>query len=286
LGEFKGMGYEGTVAEYYDKNGPAWFFENVKDIFSKDDFTFINLEGPLTNIPQQVEKQFPIKGDAKNIEILPLGSIEVCNLANNHTLDCGQGGLAETEQLLSSKGIAYCGGTSDYTILEKKGVKIAFLGFDGWWADEWTKNRVASGIKKVKELGAQLAIVQFHWGIEREYIHEYDQEALGRHAIDCGADIVVGGHAHVLQDTEIYKGKLIAYSMGNFSFGANTNPYDKDSIIIQQTFKKEGSGFVYAGTKYIPCRLSSTPYYNDYKPTPYTEQEDILRVLSKLKVTQ
>lgn len=284
LGEFLGMGYDSTFTEYYDKYGPTWAFANVKDIFSKDDVTYVNLEGPLTNFPQTAVKQFPIKGDVRNVNCLTNGSIEVCNLANNHTWDCGQQGLDETERVLQAAGIAYCGGNNPVTYLERKGIKIAFLGLDGWDCGEYTLSINENAIKTAKANGAQLVIVQFHWGTEREYVHEYDQTILAHHAIDHGADIVVGAHPHVLQDTEIYNGKLIAYSMGNFSFGANINPADKDSVIIQQTFVKTSTGFQYGPTKYIPCRISSVSYTNDYKPTPYTEQADIDRVLTKLKL--
>ncbi len=284
LGDFSGMGYAAPVAAYYDKYGPDWFFANVKHIFSQDDFTYVNLEGPLTNIPQQVVKQFPIKGDVRNVNSLVSGNIEVCNLANNHTLDCGQGGLNETEQVLKAHGIAYCGGNSNTVILEKKGIKVAFLGLHGWYSDSGTQYEVRTAIQNAKAAGAQLVIAQFHWGIEREYYHEYDQEVLAHLAIDCGADIVIGAHPHVLQDTEYYKGKLICYSMGNFSFGANTNPADKDSVILQQTFVQTPNGFEYGKTNFIPCRISSVNYLNDYKPTPYTESWDIARVKQKLRI--
>ncbi len=284
LGEFKGMGYADTVCEYYDKYGPDWFFANVKNIFAADDITYVNLEGPLTNHVQTVEKQFPIKGDVRNVNALVSGSVEVCNLANNHTWDCGQAGIEETEQVLKQQGIYYSGGTSNVTFVERKGVKIAFFGFDGWYFDDYVLGQIKDSIAAAKAQGAELIIAQFHWGTEREYTHEYTQEVLAHHTIDCGADIVIGGHPHVLQDVEIYKGKLIAYSMGNFSFGANVNPYDKDSVILQQTFTKTDAGFVYGPTKFIPCRISSRPDWNDYKPTPYTEPVDIARVFDKLKV--
>lgn len=284
LGEFLNMGYGGTFAEYYDMYGSAWAFGNVKDIFAADDVTYVNLEGPLTNYPQKEdeEKQFPIKGDIRNVNCLVDGSIEVCNLANNHMLDCGYKGMQETEQVLAEAGIAYCGGTSSVTYQERKGVKIAFIGLDGWNTYDYTLNAVSEALAEAKSQEARLLIVQFHWGIEREYTHNATQEALAHYAIDAGADIVVGAHPHVLQDTEIYNGKLICYSMGNFSFGANVNPKDKDSVIIQQTFIDGPNGFTYGPTKYIPCRISSVATYNDFRPTPYTEQEDKERVLTKL----
>lgn len=284
LGEFLGMGYKGTVADYYDRFGPEWFFANVKPIFIQDDLTFVNLEGPLTKIPQQVVKQFPIKGDVRNVNALVKGSIEVCNLANNHIWDCGDAGLLETEKVLKANGIYYCGGTENCVYLQRKGVKLAFLGFHGWNLNYDTQEVIKQELAKAKDAGAELIIAQFHWGNELEYTHNYTQEVLAHLAIDCGADIVIGGHPHVLQDTEYYKGKLICYSMGNFSFGANFDPWDKDTVILQQTFVKKDKGFEYGETKFIPCCTSSTNDFNDYKPTPYTEKSDLNRVRWKLNL--
>lgn len=163
-------------------------------------------------------------------------------------------------------------------------MKLAFLGFHGWDQEYYTRELIKDEIAKAKAAGAELIIAQFHWGEEREYVHNWTQEVLAHLAVDSGADIVVGGHAHVLQDTEYYKGKLICYSMGNFSFGANLNPWDKDSVIIQQTFVKKENGFEYGTTKFIPCRISSIPDYNDFKPTPYIEKVDMDRVFAKLRV--
>ncbi|MFR5582577.1 MAG: CapA family protein [[Clostridium] scindens] len=135
----------------------------------------------------------------------------------------------------------------------------------------------------LKEAGAQLIIVNFHWGIEREYLPNDTQKKLAHLAIDEGADLVIGHHPHVLQGVEKYKDKYIAYSLGNFCFGGNSNPEDKDTMIFQQTFTfKKGVVQKNDDIQMIPCSLSSATGYNDYCPTPL-EGDSKQRVLDKIE---
>ena len=106
---------------------------------------------------------------------------------------------------------------------------------------------------------------------------------LGHAAIDNGADLVVGHHSHVLQGIEKYRGKNIAYSLGNFCFGGNTAPADMDTIIYQQTFTfKDGELVEDDNTNIIPCRITSETGFNNYQPTP-AEGEEGERIMEKLQ---
>ena len=88
-------------------------------------------------------------------------------------------------------------------------------------------------------------------------------------AIDCGADLVIGTHPHVLQGFEKYKGRYICYSLGNFSFGGNNAPSDMDTAIFRQTFTLKGDELVDDDNfEIIPCRISSADGYNNYQPIP------------------
>ena len=87
-----------------------------------------------------------------------------------------------------------------------------------------------------EKAGAQVIIVNFHWGIEKQYTPDENQKALAHLAVDEGADLVIGHHPHVLEGIEEYNGKYICYSLGNFCFGGNSTPSDTDSMIVQQTF--------------------------------------------------
>ena len=267
--------------EYYWQFGADYFFQNVKPIFAADDITFVNLEGPLTNHPQEIlDKQFPIRGEPKYVEILKAGSVEICNLSNNHIYDCGQTGFQDTVNILKENDIKYCGeGFSD--VIEIRGVKIGFLGYQGWYDEPNLREQIADDIKNLRQKnGAEIVIVEFHWGVEKDYIGLEDQRTLAHFTVESGADVVVGSHAHVVQGIEIYNGKPIAYGLANFCFGANTNPSDKDTFIMQTIFEKREGKFI-PDVKIIPCRISSTTEYNDFCPTP-VEGYDAEEVLAKL----
>ena len=283
LGGYKGQSPSGAFHEYYVNNGPNYFFENVKDVFETDDLTVINLEGPLTNLEQTAQKEFPIKGLPEYIDIMTNSSVELANLANNHTRDCGEAGFEETKQLLSENNIGYFGENNIY-VTEKNGVRVGFAGYRGWYISDELLEQIKHDIEYIKaENEAHIAVVVFHYGDERHYYNNAEQEKISKYAIDCGADIVIGGHPHVIQGIEVYNGKTICYSLGNFSFGANKNPSDKDTFIYQQTFRlNENNEVEYVKHNIIPCSISSRDDWNDYRPTPLHD-ENYERVIQRLK---
>lgn len=281
LGGFKGQGSGNLFRDYYEMYGNQYFFQNVREIFAQDDITYVNLEGALTPYRQVVEKKFPIKGEPEYVGALLDGSIEVVNLANNHTYDCGQAGYDSCRQLLAENGIAYCGELETCT-LEHNGIRTGFIGLNCWEMNKTLARKLKNLIAGLKSDGCDIVCVMFHGGIEREYESSATTESFAHHAIDYGADIVVGAHPHVVQGIEIYQGKVICYSLGNFSFGANKNPSDKDTFIFQQTFFVENDGTVsYGKSNVIPCKVSSTDTKNDYCPTPQ-EGAEYDRILQKL----
>ena len=116
-----------------------------------------------------------------------------------------------------------------------------------------------------------------------------DQVTIARAAIDAGADIVYGHHPHVLQKIEQYKDGIIFYSLGNFSFGGNNSPADKDTAILQQEFIRYPDGTLEMGElTIIPCYVTGiiNEWGNDYQPLPIPEadEEAYQRVLTKLHV--
>ena len=282
LGGFLGQSPEASFDEVYTANGGAFFLSNVKEVFEKDDLTVVNLEGPFTNITPTNDKTFPIGCSPEHVDVLTNGSVELVNLANNHIWDCEQQGIYDTIQTLKDNNIGYFGEGYKH-IEEVNGLKIGFLGYRGFYIDNNVLNGITSDITSLKNDGANIIVVFFHYGEERQYYNNKEQERVSKHAIDSGADIVIGGHPHVIQGVEIYNGRTICYSMGNFSFGANKNPSDKDTFIYQQTFRLNDDGTVsYDNHKIIPCRISSRTDWNDYRPT-LLGGADSERVFNRLK---
>ena len=266
---------------YDEANGHDYFFKNVKSILEEDDVTFANLEGTFTTSNDRQDKQYAFKGDPDYTEILTDGSVEVVTLANNHSGDYGEQGLADTETALEEAGIDYCIGDT-ITVKEVNGVKIAFIGIFVNYGTDDSENQLRSDIENAKKQGAELIITAFHWGSEKATQPDETQQSLAHIAIDCGADLVVGHHPHVLQGIEKYNGKYIAYSLGNFCFGGNSNPSDMDTMIFRQTFTLSGDGAAKDDdVTVIPCSISSDQGYNNYQPTP-AEGEAAASIIARL----
>lgn len=256
--------YNSVFNEYYRVHGPDYFLQKVKKVFSKDDITLVNMEGTFTDSTDRAIKNFTFKGPASYVKILKKGSVEVVNTANNHTYDFGRQGYTDTVKTLKKNKIKYCR-NNVIAYQTVKGVKIAFLGFNQ--LDGVTNAYVKKTIKKAQKKKADIIITSFHWGIEGSYYPNDIQKDLARNAIKNGATLVIGHHPHLLQGIERYKGRYIVYSLGNFCFGGNTNPPDKDTMIFQQTFTvKNGTVEKNKNVKVIPCSLSSKSYTNDFQP--------------------
>ncbi len=275
--------YNSIFNNYYNAHGNAYFLQKVRPVFAEDDLTIANFEGTLTDSTQRANKTFTFKGPANYVNILKSGSVEVVNLANNHTLDFGEAGYSDTKKTLSDHGIAYCG-KNKISYHRVNGVKIAFLGFHAL-SGRTSEDEVRAYIQKAKSKGATIIIASFHWGIERSYDPTSTQEALGRYAIDQGASLVLGHHPHVLQGIEKYKGRYIVYSLGNFCFGGNSNPSDKDTMIFRQRFYvKNGKLLQENKAKVIPCSLSSSSSHNDFQPMLLsgTAKSNLLQKIRKM----
>ena len=251
-----------------NKEGYDYFFDGVRQVFEDDDLTIVNLEGPLTNAEKSNKHGFVFKGDPEYVNILTGSSVELCNLANNHTLDYGKTGLKDTVNVLEAAKIGYCGYSKTFSATIK-GVRVCAIGFT-WWDDD--RQQIAQAIKNARA-NCDLLIVNIHWGVEGNTMQDHKQVAMGHAIIDAGADLVIGTHPHVYQGIEKYKGKYIVYSLGNFCFAGNANPTDKRCMIFQQTFSfNPGMGIAQAnitdsGINIIPCTVSSVKYLNDFQPT-------------------
>lgn len=262
-----------SLNAYYDSNGPAYFFQNVKSIFEADDLTIVNMEGTLTEETARQDKTYAFKGPAEYTQILTDGDVEAANLANNHSHDYGDKSYTDTIAALDAAGITNFG--YDRTaVMDVNGVKVGLVGTYELAEGMGCEDEMISNIKSVEDQGAQIVIVSFHWGIERENYPTENQVNLAHSAIDNGADLVLGHHPHVLEGIEVYNGKNIVYSLGNFCFGGNSNPSDKDTMIFQQTFTVQDGELVEDNvTNIIPCSISSDSSYNNYQPTPLEGDE-------------
>ncbi len=200
--------------------------------------------------PEQVKakQQFILKADPSHIKHLVKAGVDAVSLGNNHSMDYGLKGLQEEMALFDKNGIAYCGaGLNMAQAVEPAFFRVgsspkigmvSFLTFIGekhrWMNTPATAkspgvavppfgnaiNKDAQAkIKKIVDSakrGSEYVVIALHGGIERQTVPTSYQVTLARAFVDAGADLVVGHHPHVLQGAEIYKGKPIFYSTGNF----------------------------------------------------------------------
>lgn len=283
LGTHQEQDYWASFRQVYDQaEDESYFFANVFDIFSGDDMSLVNLEGPLTLAEEAREGQiYSIKGDPGYVNILTVGSVEAVSMGNNHMLDYLQQGRDDTIQAVEEAGIIYaCEKTVG--IYETKGIRIGMISVNEVSQGYLVEDTIQKGITQLQEESADLILVSCHWGVEREYYPEDYQKILGEKCIDWGADLVIGHHPHVLQGIDEYKGKYIIYSLGNFCFGANRNPPDKDSMIFQQTFTFiDGEKQEDQEIRVIPCSVSSVTERNNFQPTP-AEGEEKTRIINRI----
>ena len=232
-------------------NDYHWAFANM-DEYRQADLAMVNLENPLTRSKLgSGKKQLNFKADPESVKVLTAGGVDIVNLANSHAMDYAEPGLVETMNTLDNSGIQHQGAGRDIKearrpdIIEVKGQRIAYLGYydaDLHAADQGKagtnprrNNRVAEDIRALRGQ-VDWIIVNYHWGVElADYPGDW-QIDLARFTIDQGADLVVGHHPQVLQGAEIYKGRPIVYSLGNFIFGGNALR-DYDTAVLKVSLK-------------------------------------------------
>ena len=275
--------YRGSSVAYQNvvtADNLGYVFEKTVQYFEDDDFTMANFECVLSNYDVPADKNFTFRAPPEYVGILTSGSVEFVTLGNNHVEDYGEQGYADTKATLDDAGIGYAG-RDEYTIYEtESGLKI------GVYAVSFGKvSQIQAGIEALKEAGAEFIIAALHWGDEGSYDVNSLQLEQGHAAIDAGADVVYGSHPHTLQPIEVYNGHYIFYSMGNWSFGGNTNPRDKDTVIAKLEVTRDVDGSVsVTNLKLIPCASSGVVDGNNYQPVPYEEgSEEYERTISKLE---
>ncbi len=282
LGTDINFDYDTSLNAYYEEHGPEYFLKNVKSIFEADDLTVVNFEGTLTTSDERCENLYAFKGEPEYTSILSSGSVEAVTVANNHSHDYGEQGFTDTLNNLKQAGITPFG-YDETAVLDVKGVKVGLVGIYELYDHLERTQQLKDNIVKVKDEGAQLIAVVFHWGNERELSPDSNQITLGHLAIEEGAHVVVGHHPHVIQPVVNYKGRYIAYSLANFCFGGNSYPSDMDTYIFQQTFTVTGEEVaVDDKVNLIPCSVSSVDWCNNYQPTP-SEGDEAQRILERIQ---
>ena len=244
--------------QHYD---PAYPFSRIAPLLKQGDLVFANLECPVSERGLPAQKTYTFRAHPFVMEALASSGINIVSLANNHILDYGRDALEDTLALLEEHGIAYAGAGRNEAharkgaAFEMNGIKTAVLAYSGvfnhvypaWRAGPerpgtvyyCEREQLIADIEKVRRW-ADVVIVSLHWGDEYTHRVNREQQETGRLAVDSGADLVLGHHSHTPQGIEIYKGKPIVYSLGNFLFYPFSNHICNESYIIKVRIGKQG----------------------------------------------
>lgn len=231
------------VSLYTDKYGMGYPYELVEDVLKGADITFANLECPLTDTGTPA-KNYGIlfKAQTVNAPALKNAGFDILNISNNHIMDYGTAGINETIRSLNDNDIEYTGISSEPTIIKSCGEKIGFLGYSEVFND-CDEDKIKAEIAKARKL-CNFLVVSFHWGCEYNNYPTESQKKWAHIAVDCGADLIIGHHPHVLQGIEKYKGKYIFYSLGNFIFDRQVQDGTDESVILNVKIDENGANSI------------------------------------------
>jgi len=228
----------GRARKVIAKHGPDYPFKAILPLLQRSPIVLGNLEGPLAREAEKQDRNYSYRVNPKAATSLSRAGINVVTLANNHLLDCGRAGVLETLEALAATGVASLGAgvnkdAAHAPVILKAGARrVGLLGY------YWNRRTAAIGktpgsaMDSFDELESDIGalrkqvdriVVTFHWGVP--YVREPSahDRAKARYAVDCGADAVIGHHAHIVQPFEVYRGCPIFFGIGNFAFGSGNS---------------------------------------------------------------
>jgi hypothetical protein len=248
----------GWDTPYTKRNGNAGA---VRHLLSSADLTIANFENPAPDTFRYHTSGTTFSANPKLIAGLANAGIDWVGIANNHIRDAGGNGILQTIANLKRYGIVSSGAGKNLAaarkpaILDVRGTKVAFLAYDTIaktyaatanraGSAQMTAAAVKADVAAARRAGAQVVIVFPHWGTEYDATPFAGQRKLAEAAIDAGADMVIGNHAHWAGAVEVYKGKPIWYALGNFVFDQTWSIPTMEGITLELTFR--GSTLVQA----------------------------------------
>lgn len=256
-----------TVGDRILADGPRAPLEAVQPLLAGADLTIGTLETAIGTAGTPEAKAYTFQAPPESIATLAYGGFDVLTLANNHSLDFGEAGLAETVDLLDDAGIAHVGAGVDAgaahapAVLERAGLSLAFLAYAdvpdeyaGYPMSDWAAGDSSPGIAWAdpEQISADVAgltsehdhvVVLLHSGTEGSDQVDDAQRRAADAALDAGATLVLGSHPHVLQAIEQDDGRLVAWSLGNFVFDGFEGYYEQrgvESVVLSITLDETG----------------------------------------------
>ncbi len=244
------------------KQGNDFALAPLKETLAQADLVVANLEGPITDNASRSETSavgardnYYFTFDPAVAPLLKEFHIGAVNLGNNHISNFGQAGEQSTEKYLAAAGVKFFGApvSDDKRILFQtiQGVKIALVNYDQFIFKG--KEKALADIRTAKEQAA-VVILYTHWGTE--YVPATEPiKVLAHQFIEAGVDLIIGSHPHVVEETEVYRGKTVYYSLGNMVFDQYFSEETKHGLLVRATLDPETKQFSFED---IPIVLQST----------------------------
>jgi len=277
----------------------AGTFDGVRATLQDADFTFGNLEGPLCDNPAPSDKCKPdatpgscyaFRSPTRYAPLYKAAGFDVVSTANNHAGDFGEACRLETERALDAQGILWSGRPGTVAEWVVNGKKVGLAGFHTNMACNYL-NDTAGAVALVQQLVARddIVIVSFHGGAEGSKAQHVpvgeelfygenrgDLRAFTHAVVDAGADLVLGHGPHVIRGMEVYKDRLVAYSMGNFATYGRFNLSGAQGVgeILEVGLGADGA--------FVSGRILGTRQEGQGRPVmdPANQAADIVRVLT------
>ena len=244
------------VREQIEKRGVDKLFENVSPLFSTYDAVVVNLECPVTERNAPINKRYIFRAEPEYVPSLKKAGITHAALANNHSNDQNRAGIEDTYNHLKANDIVPIGAGKNETefcspvFINKGKIRVALFNSvviplenwvylsDTYGVCQLSPDELCERIRNVRnEEKNCYVVVVLHWGVEYAATPQPDQRLAAHTLIDAGADAIIGHHPHVVQPIEIYKGKYIFYSLGNFIFDSKRENANR-GIVAGLSFSK------------------------------------------------
>lgn len=217
----------------------AQTFAYLEPFLKSADLALANLESPLTDAPAETQAQYQLCAAPENVRYLLGAGFDLLSLANNHRLDCGEKGLAETQSTLTEAGLGFIGPGPEPVYRQINGVRLAFLAFDA--TSRFDPEAAAQAVRSARETGA-IVIVSLHWGMEYQSGASSEQKQIAAQLAESGAALIWGQHPHVLQPAEWIDNHktLVLYSLGNALFDQAGLANTRQSALVLVTVSTSG----------------------------------------------
>ncbi len=242
------MMFDRSIRVAMQQNGDDHVFSCIAERLQEPGIVVANLEGPITENRSRSVGSTP--GDSNNFTftfptstaaLLYRHNIRLVNLGNNHIYNFGDDGVKSTKEWLLRAGVAYFGDPESpeherVARITLNSIPFAFVNWSDWTS---TSAGVVADVIAAERAAGRIVVVYTHWG--EEYIEPTARvRSVAHRFVDAGAEIVIGSHPHVVQEHEIYNGKHIYYSLGNFVFDQYWMESVRTGLVVEVTFDQSG----------------------------------------------